>query len=87
MLLRKHLSLTHPSTIRFWSAGIACDAGFLKFSLLCRADLVEDGRKDFLLIIDEVSIKKETEYQQFVGTVDYGNIKAESPDNKPTYVL
>ena len=86
MFLRKHLSLPHLSTIRSWPAGIACKPGFLKNPLLCVADLVEDGQKDFVLIIDEMSIKKETKWdpknQLFVGTVDYGDIEAESPDNK-----
>jgi len=38
-----------------------------------------------------MSIKKETKWdpkhQKFVGTVDYGNIKAEDPDNIATNVL
>ena len=44
-----------------------------------------------MLIIGEVSVKKETKWdptnQQFVGTVDYGNIKAESPDNIAKNIL
>ena len=91
MFLRKHLSLPHPSTIRSWSAGISYEPGFLKKPLLCLADLVEDGQEDFVLIIDEMSIKKETRWepkiQQFVATVDYGNIKAENPDNTASHVL
>ena len=59
--------------------------------MLCIADLVKDGQKDFVLIIDEMSIKKETKWdpknQQYVRTVDYGNIKAEYPDNIATNVL
>ena len=90
-LLRKYLSLPHPSTIRAWSARISCEPGFLKKPLLCIADLVKDGEKDFVIIIDEMSIKKETTWdqksQQFVGTVDYGTIKAEDPDSIATNVL
>jgi len=46
---------------------------------------------DFTLIIDEMSIKKETKWdpkhQKCVGTVDHGNIKAEDLDNIATNVL
>ena len=46
---------------------------------------------DFTLIIDEMRIKKKTKWdpthQKFVGTVDYGKIKAEDPDNIATNVL
>ena len=90
-LLRKYLSLPHPSTIRAWSARISCEPGFLKKPLLCIADLLNDCEKDFVIIIDEMSIKKETtrdqKSQQFAGTVDYGTIKAEDPDSIATNVL
>ena len=73
MFLRKYLSLPHPSTIRAWSAGIECEPGFLKKPLSYIADLVKDGQMDFTLIIDEMSIKKETKWdlkhQKFIGTV------------------
>ena len=46
---------------------------------------------DFTLIIDGMSIKKETKWdpkhQKFIGTVDYGKIKAEDPYNIATNVL
>ena len=91
MFLRKYLSLPHPSTIRAWSAGIECEPGFLKKPLAYIADLVKDGQIDFTLIIDEMSIKEETKWdpkdQKFVGTVDYGNRKAEDPDNIATNAL
>ena len=45
----------------------------------------------FTLIIGELSIKKETKWdpkhQNFVGTIDYRNIKAEDPDNIATNVF
>ena len=91
MFLRKYLSLPHPSTIRAWSAGIECEPGFLKKPLAYIADLVKDGQIDFTLSIDEMSIKKEIKWdpkrQKFVGTVDYGNRKAEDPDNIATNAL
>ena len=74
-----------------WPAGIACGPGFLRKPLLCISDLFEDGQKDCLLIIDEMSMKKEIRWdpknQQFEGTVDYGNIKAKNPDKIATNVL
>jgi len=46
---------------------------------------------EFTLIIDEMSTKKETKldpkYQKFVGTVDFGNIISEDPDNIATNIL
>ena len=73
--LRTHLSLPHSSTIQSWSAGVRCKPGFHKKQLLCIAHLAQDGQKDFVLLIDEKSIKKETKWvpknQTFVGTVDY----------------
>jgi len=88
---RKHHSLPHPSTIPSWSACIDCEPGFLKKPLLCIADLAEDGQKDFVFNIDEMSINKETKWdpknQQFVKTVDYGNIKAENPGTIATHIL
>ena len=88
MFLRKYLSLPHPSTIHAWSAGMKCEPGLPKKPLPYIADLGKDGQMDFTLINDEMGIKKETKWdpkhQNFVGTVDYGNIKAEDPDNIAT---
>ena len=89
--LRKSLCLPHPSTLRAWSASIECEPGFLKKPLLHIADLVKDGQSDCIIIIDEMSIKKEVKWdpknEKFVGTVDYGSIKAEETDTIATNAL
>ena len=57
--MRKYLSLPFLSTIHSWSAGIECKKpGFLKEPLLYIADLAKDGQKDYVVIIDEMAIKK-----------------------------
>ena len=89
--VRKYLSLPHPATIRSWSAGIECEPGFLEKPLLYIADLVKDGQRDCVIIIDEMAIKKETKWdpkgEKFVGNIDYGKIKGEDPDNIATNAL
>ena len=59
--------------------------------MLYIADLVKYGQKDCVIIIDEMTIKKETKWdpksEQFVGNIYYGKIKGEDPDNIATNAL
>ena len=83
--VRQHLSLPHPATLRAWSSNIECEPGFLKLPQQQIADLVNDNQDDCIIILDEMSIKKQTcwdpKHDKFVGNVDYGCIKGEEIDN------
>ena len=83
--MRQHLSLPHPATLRAWSSNIECEPGFLKLPQQQIADLVNDNQDDCIIILDEMSIKKQTcwdpKHDKFVGNVDYGCIKGEEIDN------
>ncbi len=90
--VRKSLHLPHPTTIRSWAADVACEPGFLTATINSLAGkLASDGESKCGLILDEMSIRKETLWdrknQKFVGNVDYGTMKGEDPDNIATNVL
>ncbi len=90
--VRKSLHLPHPATIRSWAADVACEPGFLTATINSLAGkLASDGESECGLILDEMSIRKETLWdrknQKFVGNVDYGTMKGEDPDNIATNVL
>ena len=82
--VRKSLSLPHPSTLRAWSSNIECDPGFLNNSLLYVESQVKENQQDCIIIIDEMAIKKQLQWEKksstFVGHTDYGSIKGEEPD-------
>ena len=89
--VRKYLSLPHPATLRSWSTNIDCEPGFLKAPQKYISDLVNDNQGDCVIIIDEMSIKKQTcwdpKNDKFVGNVDYGSFQGEDVDNIATNAL
>ena len=83
--VRKSSSLPHPSTLRAWSSNIEFEPGFLKNSLLYVESQVKENQQDcIIIIIDEVAIKKQLQWEKFsskfVGHTDYGGITSEEPD-------
>ena len=76
--VRKSLNLPHPATIRSWSVNIECEPGFLKKPFEFVEGKVKEGQKDCVLMLDEMSIKKQLQWDKkqsiFVGNTDYGAI-------------
>ena len=61
---RKSLNLPHPSTLRAWSSNIECDPGFLKNSLLYIEGQVNENQQDCKIVIDEMAIKKQLQWEK-----------------------
>jgi hypothetical protein len=82
--VRKSLHLPHPSTIRSWASSIECEPGFLSNVIEHLQNTLEDDNKDCIILVDEMSIKKEVLWdakkQKFAGNTDYGPILAEDQD-------
>ena len=76
--VRNVLCLPHPSTLREWASSINCNPGHLDnvYKHLSNRVLQHPLTSDCSLIIDEMSLKRETEWdsscRQFSGFVDYG---------------
>ena len=62
--VRKSLNLPHPATIRSWSVNIECESGFLKKSFEFVAGKVNEGQKDCALMLDEMSIRKQLQWDK-----------------------
>ena len=89
--VRKSLNLPHPATIRSWSVNIECEPGFLKKPFEFVEGKVNEGQKDCVLMLDEMSIKKQLQWDKkqskFVGNTDYGTFKADANDTIATNAL
>ena len=77
---RSILSLPSESFIRNWISNVTCDPGFLTDVIKAVSNF---DCKDFSLVIDSMSIKKQTLYANgnFSGFCDYGGIVAEDTDS------
>ena len=82
--VRKAFHLPSPSTIRYWASSVECEPGFLNQVITHLQDNLEEDNKDCVLLVDEMSIKKDVlldpKTKKFVGNVDYGKIVAEKQD-------
>jgi hypothetical protein len=82
--VRKAFHLPSPSTIRYWATSVECEPGFLNQVITHLQDNLEEDNKDCVLLVDEMSIKKDVlldaKTKKFVGNVDYGKIVAEKQD-------
>ena len=89
--IRKSLHLPHPATIRSWYVNINCEPGFLQKPFDHVETMVNDGQADCVLLLDEMSIKKQVQWDRrnnkFVGHVDYGAVKAEEAETEATNAL
>ena len=90
--VRKTLHLPHPATLRSWAGNVVCEPGFLSNVISSvSAKLPLSGETECALILDEMSIRKDTQWDKrqskFVGNVDYGKIKGEDSENIATNVL
>ena len=90
--VRKTLHLPHPATLRSWAGNVVCEPGFLSNVISSvSAKLQLSGETECALILDEMSIRKDTQWDKkqskFVGNVDYGKIKGEDSENIATNVL
>ena len=91
--VRSILPLPNPSLIRKWSSSVNCEPGFLDepFESL-KVDVEEKSeRKDCSLIIDAMSIRKQTllepNKERYSGFANYGPIPADDPDIVATEAL
>lgn len=77
--MRKYFNLPHPSTLRRWFSKVNCDPGFTAeaFEELKRRRKKSKDYEFCSLVIDEITIKKHTEWDHnkglFFGLVDYGD--------------
>ena len=84
--MRTILPLPHESLIKKWSSVIECQPGFIResFESLQQDIAKSPEKKDFFLIIDAMSTRKQILYDstqdKYVGFVNYGPIQTEKPD-------
>ena len=82
--VRKSLHLPNPANIRSWAMSIDCEPGFLQQVIDHLQLNMKDDKKDCVLLVDEMSIKKEVlwdaKLKKFTGNVDYGPNLAEEQD-------
>lgn len=82
----KIMSLPSVSALRHWLSNIDCSPGFLDNIIeRCAAS----GEKDYSLVFDSMSIKKQIQYDQgsYKGFVDYGGLIGEETDKWATEAL
>ena len=72
------LSLPDVSSIRNWLSNVDCNPGFLS-NVINLCSKLDPFDSNFSLVIDSMSIKKQTSYAggHFTGFCDYGGIVAE----------
>ena len=84
--VRSIIPLPNPSLIRKWSSSVNCKPGFLQEAFQSLQSEVEEIplKKDCCLIIDAMSIRKQTLWdakkEQYSGFVNYGPIQPKDPD-------
>ena len=84
--LRSIIPLPNPSLIRKWSSSVDCEPGFLQeaFQSLQSEAGKTELKKDCCLIIDAMSIRKQTLWdpkkEQYSGFVNYGPVPPEDPE-------
>ena len=91
--VRPIIALPNPSLIRKWSSSVNCESGIsdVAFDSL-KADVEENPeKKDCSLIIDAMSIRKQTllepSKERYSGFVNKGPIPANNPDTVATQAL
>ena len=82
------LSLPDVSSIRNWLSNVDCNPGFLS-NVINLCSKLDPFDRNFSLVIDSMSIKKQTSYAggHFTGFCDYGGIVAEDRDELCTEAL
>ena len=91
--VRSVIPLPNPSLIRKWSSSVNCEPGFLDeaFQSLKVDAEKQPERKDCSLMIDAMSIRKQTllepNKERYSGFVDYGPIPTNNPDTVATEAL
>ena len=89
--VRKSLHLPHPATLGSWCVKIHCEPGFLEKSLNYIEEKVAEGQQDYIILIDEMSIRKQIQWDRrtntFASRVNYGGIQAENLDSEATNAL
>ena len=84
--VRSIIPLPNPSLIRKWSSSVDCEPGFLQeaFQSLQSEAGKTPSKKDCCLIIDAMSIRKQTLWdpkkEQYSGFVNYGPVPPEDPE-------
>ena len=74
-----------------WYVNASCEPGFFKKPLEHAAVKVKDGQGDCIILFDEMSIRKQIQWdkknERFVGHVDYWAEKAEKEEIEGTNAL
>ena len=84
--VRSIIPLPNPSLIRKWSSSVDCEPGFLQeaFQSLQSEAEKTPSKKDCCLIIDAMSIRKQTLWdpkkEQYSGFVNYGPVPPDDPE-------
>ncbi len=91
--VRSILPLPNPSLIRKWARSIDCEPGFLKEAFKALSDEVKQcpDKKDCCLIMDAMSIRKETVWDnkndRYDGFINYGTVNPEDPETLASEAL
>ena len=82
-LIRCGSNSTYELGLRAWSSTVECEPGFLATVLESLSEKAKDAGNDWVLLLDEIAIKKETVWDEkkCAGTCDCGFMKAEEPDS------
>ncbi|CAB4041722.1 Hypothetical predicted protein, partial [Paramuricea clavata] len=79
-----HLTHEQLNTIKCWASSVECEPVFQNQVFTHLQDNLEEDNKDCVLLVEEMSIKKdallEAQTKTFVENVDYGKIMAEKQD-------
>lgn len=91
--VRSILPLPNPSLIRKWSSSVDCEPGFLKEAFQALSDEVKQcpEKKDCCLIMDAMSIRKETVWDnkndKYDGFINYGIVNPDDPETLASEAL
>ncbi|CAB4022717.1 DNA transposase THAP9-like [Paramuricea clavata] len=91
--VRSILPLPNPSLIRKWASSVDCEPGFLKEAFKALSDEVKQclDKKDCYLIMDAMSIRKETVWDKkndrYDGFINYGTVNPEDPETLASEAL
>ena len=91
--VRSIIPLPNPSIIRKWSSSVDCEPGFFQevFISLASDACSSPDKKDCCLIIDAMSIRKQTIWDpkkdRYAGFVDYGSAIPENPETLASEAL
>ena len=91
--VRSIFPLPNPSLIRKWTSSVDCEPGLLKEAFKALSDEVKQcpDKKDCCLIVDAMSIRKETVWDKkndrYDGFINYGTVNPDDPETLASEAL